>query len=222
MGLRDAHGAADPALIEQGVLREIPTDAYRLPFDDGFFDVVMSNMVFEHVMDYPTTLREIHRTLKPGGAFLHVFAPRWMPIEPHIRVPLANVFRARWWLKLWALLGIRNEFQKNLSADETVAANLKFLTTRTNYLPMRELRRLFEVHCTDLKFVESAFLKNSERGRKILPLTRLLPFLTTLYGATSNRVAFGRRPLVETASDTTRYDAREPARAGGTALASRS
>jgi SAM-dependent methyltransferase len=222
MGLRDAHSTADKALIDQGVLREIPADVYRLPFDDSFFDVVVSDMVFEHVMDYPTTLREIHRVLKPGGVFLHIFAPRWMPVEPHIFVPLANMVHARWWLRLWALLGVRNEFQKKLSAAETVEANLKFLTTRTNYLPKRELRRLFAEHYTDVQFVETAFLKNSARGRKIYPVTRWFPFLTTLYGATCNRVAFGRRPLPAAAMDSQRYEAPAPVRAAGTAFASRS
>jgi SAM-dependent methyltransferase len=196
MGLRDAHSTADATLIDQGVLREIPAGGYRLPFDDAYFDAVVSDMVFEHVMDYPTTLREIHRVLKPGGAFLHIFAPRWQPVEPHIFVPLANFFHARWWLRLWAFLGIRNEFQKTLSASETVEANVKFLKTRTNYLSKGELLRLFSVNYTDVRFVEDAFLKNSARGRKVYPLTRWLPFLTRLYSGTCTRAAFGRRPVM--------------------------
>lgn len=39
----------------------------RLPFDDGFFDVVLSHHVIEHVADQALHLREMHRVLVPNG-----------------------------------------------------------------------------------------------------------------------------------------------------------
>jgi len=39
-----------------------------LPFDDGFFDVVISHHVIEHVNDQKLHLREIHRVLKSDGS----------------------------------------------------------------------------------------------------------------------------------------------------------
>lgn len=194
LGLRDAHENADSSLMQQGVLREIALEPYRLPFDDCTFDVVVSDQVLEHVMDYPTTLREIHRVLKPGGAFLHIFPPRYAPIEPHVHVPLGTMLRSRWWLKTWAMIGIRNEFQRQLNAAETAEANRAYLTTHTNYLPKRELRRQFGRFYTDVRFVEDAFLKNSARGKKIYRLSRWLPFLPKIYSAVGSRAAFGRRP----------------------------
>lgn len=194
LGLRDAHTNADSALVDQGVLRDIDREPYHLPFDDRTFDIVISDQVFEHVMDYPTTLREIHRVLKPGGAFLHIFPPRYMPIEPHVHVPLGTMLRKRWWLRTWALVGIRNEFQTKMSAREACEANHTYLNSHTNYLTKRELRRQFGQLYTDVRFVEDAFLKNSPRGRRVYELSRLLPFLPKLYSAVGSRAAFGRRP----------------------------
>ena len=193
LGLRDAHDSADPELMNDGVLREIMLNPYTLPFADCTFDAVISDQVFEHVMDYPSTLKEIQRVLKPGGAFLHIFPPRYKPIEPHVLVPGATVLRSRWWLKSWALLGVRNEFQKKLNATQTCEANFTYLNSHTNYLPKRELRRHFSRYYTDVRFVEDAFLKNSERGRKIYEMSRWLPFLPKLYSAVGSRAAFGRR-----------------------------
>jgi SAM-dependent methyltransferase len=196
LGLRDAHENADSALLQQGILREIDLEPYRLPFEDQAFDVVVSDQVLEHVMDYPTTLREIQRVLKPGGAFLHIFPPRYTPIEPHVFVPLGTILRSRWWLKTWALVGIRNEFQRMLNAAETCEANRAYLTAHTNYLSKRELRRQFSRYYTDVRFVEDVFLKNSTRGRRIYELSRWLPFLPKLYSAIGSRAAFGRRPVM--------------------------
>lgn len=39
-----------------------------LPFDDGFFDLVISHHVIEHVNDQELHLREIHRVLKSDGS----------------------------------------------------------------------------------------------------------------------------------------------------------
>lgn len=40
-------------------------------FEDGCFDIVLTQDVMEHVNDFPKTLADIHRTLRPGGA--HIF-----------------------------------------------------------------------------------------------------------------------------------------------------
>jgi SAM-dependent methyltransferase len=42
-------------------------DSEALPFADGFFDLVLSHHVIEHVKDQARHLDEIHRVLKPEG-----------------------------------------------------------------------------------------------------------------------------------------------------------
>jgi SAM-dependent methyltransferase len=198
VNMHDAYNKANPALVEQGVLRPIRMEPYNIPYDDEFFDVIISDQVFEHVMDYPTTLRETRRILKPGGAFLHLFPGRYRLIEPHVFVPLACMVRTRWWLKIWAHAGIRNEFQKKLSAAEATEANYKYLNNCTNYLPKRELVRHFRQYFTDVRFAEDAFLKNSKRGRKFYELARWVPFSLRFYSAVWARAAFGRRGVSAT------------------------
>jgi ubiquinone/menaquinone biosynthesis C-methylase UbiE len=53
----------------------VKTDAFDLPFKDDSFDVVFSMhmiMHFEH-SDLERLLKEVHRTLKPGGQFIFDF-----------------------------------------------------------------------------------------------------------------------------------------------------
>ena len=54
-----------------------------LPYPEGFFDVVLSHEVLEHVPDDVAATREAYRVLKRGG-HLVVFAPnRLYPFETH-------------------------------------------------------------------------------------------------------------------------------------------
>jgi len=57
--------------------------AESLPFEDDFFDVVLSHEVWEHVNDDRAAAREAVRVLRPGGRLV-VFVPnRLWPFETH-------------------------------------------------------------------------------------------------------------------------------------------
>jgi hypothetical protein len=121
--------------------------------------------VFEHVMDYDQALAEIARVLKPGGLSVHVFPSRWKPIETHAFVPFASVCRSSWWLYLWALAGIRNEFQGGLSARETARENARFLREETNYLTQRQIRAVAGRHFDGCRFAEEAQFRPDRYAR---------------------------------------------------------
>jgi ubiquinone/menaquinone biosynthesis C-methylase UbiE len=57
----------------------VNADAVRLPFADGSFDLVTSNMVFEHVERPLATLREVRRVLRKGGRLI-ILTPNWLDI----------------------------------------------------------------------------------------------------------------------------------------------
>lgn len=140
---------------------------YRLPFPDASFDVVVSDQVFEHVRNYPEAIAEIRRVLKPGGAMLHLFPSSSMLFEPHLLVPLAIRFHPRWWLHLWARLGLRNSEQYGMSAAAVTAANAAFLATMVNYLPESRLRAEFS-RGFRMRFAEREFMRHSRRARYFL------------------------------------------------------
>jgi SAM-dependent methyltransferase len=89
-------------LQEKGLLdnsiREIHNG--KIPFEDSSFDVVTTNMVFEHVRDLEGVLHEINRVLKPGGILLALFPTKEVWREGHTGIPFLHWFpkgsRVRW------------------------------------------------------------------------------------------------------------------------------
>lgn len=59
-------------------------DGERFPFEDGVFDAVLTNQVFEHVFSPSAFLSEINRVLKPDGVLLLTVPFVWDEHEqPH-------------------------------------------------------------------------------------------------------------------------------------------
>ena len=60
------------------------------PYPDGYFDIVVSDQVFEHVENLDQLAREVSRVTKPGGVGLHVFPAKWTFTEPHLLSPIVH------------------------------------------------------------------------------------------------------------------------------------
>lgn len=152
-------------MYQDGILRSIDNDNYRIPFNDNTFDFIVSEQVFEHIQDYRSALSELRRVLKPGGASLHKFPPRYIFIEPHLHVPLGTIIQTRWWLTIWGFMGIRNQYQKGKDYRSVVELNYNYLKDKTNYLTKYELKKLFSEYFYNVIFCERVAIKYSENYR---------------------------------------------------------
>jgi SAM-dependent methyltransferase len=163
---------------------------YRLPYPDAHFDCVVSDQVLEHVMDYDAALAEMRRVLRPGGVFLHLFPSRLMPIEPHTWMPLGTIIRAPGWLRLWAALGVRNAFQRGMSAAEVARRDRDYLMANTHYPSRGKIRAYFTRHLGACIFVERHYLPHSPQ--RALRMLARMPLSGWLYRTFRGRVVFGR------------------------------
>ena len=147
----DAHGCdvvpAPAAGAAAQRYRRIELSPYRLPFDDGSFDVVLSASVLEHgAAIRRNTSCKIRRVLRPGGTAMHLLPGKWyLPYEPHLLVPFANYFDPRcptWWFAAWALLGRRHPHHRSFRWRAAVQACRDFYDNGVFYLSTREHERL--------------------------------------------------------------------------------
>ena len=161
-------------LERAGRLRRITMEPYALPFEDDMFDFLYSEYVLEHVQNYDEMLAEIHRVLRPGGVSLHVFAPRYSPIEPHVKAPLATLIQGTPWMFLCMSLGFSRPMWQGRSRREAAREASEYLRTRTNYLGTRRIRKLVEARFPTYRFCEKEALGRSGFARYD-PIVRWIP-----------------------------------------------
>ena len=104
-------------------------------------------------------------------------------------VPFSSVFRSEAYFYFWALMGIRNSFQKGLSARETARRNHAYGQTGINYPSGGEIDRMLKAIFDRVDYAEAAFLKHSlGRSRLLFGPVRLFPWLVHLFRFFRTRV----------------------------------
>lgn len=120
------------------------------PYEDGFFDLVVSNQVLEHVRDHQHLLRQLHRTLRDGGISLHLFPLGDNFMEGHIHIPFAHWIKShgllKAYIKFMSRLGFgsfkshRNKY--SMSLDYYSEEHADYIFFMTNYLNSEEFLSL--------------------------------------------------------------------------------
>ncbi len=92
----------DPRVVNNPMLDEgHVSDVGQIPYEDGIFDVVFSDNVFEHLEAPLHVYKEVARVLKPGGVLLFKTPNKWhyMPtiarMTPHGFHQFVNRLRGR-------------------------------------------------------------------------------------------------------------------------------
>lgn len=179
-------GLRDAGVYEPGVLR-LGRTAGGPGFEDGFFNVVYSSSVFEHVFDLDAAVGEITRVTAPGGWGYHWFIGRWSPVEGHLGMPLVhwlpkNPLR-RWMVAAAVVAGMEPGWQTvaGMGFWQRVKFYYDFSVDQTVYRSVADYRRAFQ-----------------QAGQRVALDTLNHPRLRQLSGSTIIRIPGGGR-LVEAA-----------------------
>ncbi|WP_322779112.1 class I SAM-dependent methyltransferase [Frankia sp. Cas4] len=124
----------DPTVNWPARLQQV-TSGDPWPFSDGWFDIVVSNQVGEHVRDISRFLAEAARVTRTGGFSVHVFPLRGYLVEGHTGIPfahriLSHDFRETY-LRTVARFGLSRIGPLRQNPKESAT---EFATTRSDYV----------------------------------------------------------------------------------------
>lgn len=141
---------------------------YKLPFDDGFFDVVLSTQVIEHVRDLDGFFGEAARVLKGGGIMANIYPSRRCWIEAHTLIPFYPWFPCDAVVQLSAKLGIRNHYQKGFTPETVIAVNRDYLRDGVFMYSVGQVNRAALRHFASVRDMAPAYYADRPRGLRLL------------------------------------------------------
>jgi SAM-dependent methyltransferase len=125
-------------------------DGVTYPHLSDWFDIIVSDQVFEHVVDLDALAREVGRVSKPGALGMHIFPARWHPIEAHMRMPVVHWLPKgpprRWMLKVFLSAHIGAAYFADLPIAERVEIFSRYSDEETFYRSLSHIRSVMSLH----------------------------------------------------------------------------
>lgn len=115
------------------------------PFDNNFFDIVISNQVLEHVWNHNFFFNENNRVLCEEGISIHLFPVKEVIMDGHIFLPFVHKFRS-WdftykFIYFFSSLGI-GKYKKELNIREYTEAHTDYMFFFCNYPAYKYFARI--------------------------------------------------------------------------------
>jgi SAM-dependent methyltransferase len=134
----------------------------KIPFPNSYFDLIVSNQVFEHVPHLDPVLAELSRVLKPSGKVLCIF-----PIQECFRDHAGTLF-AHWFppnskaqyycLFFFRSLGFGRLKEGRGKPGEWAEFFKGWLAENTSYLPKNEIDQIFQRHFLEVQHFEEDYV----------------------------------------------------------------
>lgn len=133
-----------PNLDWEERLKLITSDS-KWPFEAGYFDIVISNQVLEHVWNHNFFLDENNRVLCLGGMAIHLFPVKEVIIDWHLFLPFVHKFK-NWdftykFISFCSRMGL-GKYVNELNLEEYSQSHADFVHFYCNYPTHQYLSQL--------------------------------------------------------------------------------
>ena len=154
--------------------RVLELQGSKIPFPDHYFDMVISNQVFEHVVQLEEALEEINRVLKPGGMLLTLFPSKEVIREGHCGLLFAHwlpksKFRY-YWLLACRSLGF-GRLKRRRTKRQWAAFFNNWLSAHVTYRSTKELHHSFDKQIGFVEHFESDYVAFRLKSKGLMVLS---------------------------------------------------
>jgi len=147
----------DRRVVKEGYKFQLVKDE-KLPFNDNFFDIVISNQVIEHVNNQNDHIKEIYRVLRKEGICYLATPNRYWIIEPHYYLPFLGILPNRL-ANLYLRIFINKDYDVKLLSYYNLIKKLKKYFIIKNFT-FEVIKNPKKYHLEDWHRVIPAFLVN--------------------------------------------------------------
>lgn len=164
------------------LIKQIAPDC-KTPFDDEFFDVVISDQVVEHAKHINLFFREIKRITKKGGFNLHLFPHHLKYIEAHLYMPFIQMVPKSFlrFLAIWYFTRIGREPRwpelSGLNPLKKAKVYFRYSIKKTFYRPDRVYKRIHR----RLKYRHMEIKHQRNSSFRLTRLSSWFPYSSQIY-----------------------------------------
>jgi SAM-dependent methyltransferase len=178
-------------LFQKGIIQKI-SEKGEIPFETGYFDIVISNMVFEHIEDKALSLKALNRVLKDDGFMYHHFPSKDVIREGHMGIPVVHWIpegKIRYYYAiLMRSLGLGYS-EKEMSVSDWAKVQLDWLDKYCFYESYQDLYNLFSQE-NIISHQEIDYCRFRARNSLILRFLLGIDWLKEFYQLLFRRLAF--------------------------------
>lgn len=150
------------SFLKNGTIKHMES-IYKIPFPEDSFDIIISNMVLEHVKDLDATLKEFKRVLTKEGLIISLFPSKESWRESHCGLWFLHWFPPKSKLRYYYALLLRifgfGYHKEGKSISQWCIHKCNWLDNWTYYRSKKDIKIIFNKYFKYSKNIEKFYLK---------------------------------------------------------------
>jgi len=152
----------------------------KLPFNNGFFDCLLSNQVVEHIKNHDLFFSENRRVLKNNGIGIHIYSSKENWRDGHLKLFFVHKFLdfdiIKSYIRFLSRIGIgkykgkykKEKIKEGFTLEDYVKYQAEYMVYQVNYISMKEALKLCKKNNLRATFVRYNISKLINRIKKFL------------------------------------------------------
>lgn len=123
---------------------------YEIPFNDGYFDIIITEHLLEHVENIDFLIKDFNRVTNKNSIIFNTLPGKYSLVEPHLKMPFINLNKnlGKLLIPFFVKLKIEPKWIElnNKDTDEKISRYLKYYNNSLFFRSYSFYKKLFKQH----------------------------------------------------------------------------